>query len=128
MRIETRVFLSLFAAIVGGASSLMFLRYTRTWAYATEFRNHILWTALHSIEVFALLLFWFGELQPSFNSLHGITKSIGAAFLGTIIVLLLGSWGLALLVTGQALITSSLAVLLYTVVGGEIVGSSANTK
>src|SRR5438128_2669778 len=68
---------------------------------------------MHCIAICILLWLWFREQRPNLHTARGVANIIGAAVVGTLLAVLFPSAGLALIVSGQALITSGVATFLY---------------
>src|SRR5437867_604403 len=128
MRVERRqLLLSFLAAGFAGLASIVviFLRFSRGIAslrfsgemgLSNDVEYLVLWTALHSIELFLLLLWWFAEKQPDLSTIRGIVLSIAAALIGALLAVILGPGGIVLIVTGQAFVTSCVAVVVYALI------------
>src|SRR5437867_61294 len=128
MRAERRQLLrSLLAARFAGLASLVVVRlrlstpsapvrYPGQTRRSNDVEYLVLWTALHSIELFLLLLWWFAEKQPDLSTIRGIVLSIAAALIGALLAVMLGPGGIVLIVTGQAFVTSCVAVVVYALI------------
>ncbi len=105
---------ALIAAIFGGAASMDVLRVFHSWAYSTEFRSWTSMTLIHTFLVFAFLSFWFGIVPPQISFRSMVARGVGASLIaGLLAILVRPPWGTALIITGQAFITSTVATAMY---------------
>ena len=95
------------------------LRIFHEWAFRTEFKFWLLMTALHSSTVFVLFALSFGAIRPNLLSASGIAKCVGAMIVGGLVAVFITSYGIVLVITGQAFITSGVAALVYSAVSVE---------
>lgn len=103
------------AASLAGIVSMMYLRLFFASAFDHEFNLWLGLTALHCLFVFAIVAVWFrGAVRAT--PPPGTASVIGAAVLGTGAAFLV-PYGWILVITGQAILTSGLAVAISYYVG-----------
>jgi hypothetical protein len=114
-----RTLVVLLSVGVAGVASMGTLKIFHDWAFRTEFRFWLLMTTIHSCIVFVLFALSFGAIRPNLLSASGIAKCVGAMIVGGLVALLIMPYGVILIISGQAFITSGVAVLIYSAVSAE---------
>ncbi len=129
MRVATRqLLLSLFAAAFGVIPSVVvvFGRFYGILGFRGKLEYLVIWNLVHSVVLFAFLLFWFVEKRPNLKSSHGLFLTIGATLAGTMLAMVLPYAGIGLIVTGQALLNASTAAFTYAALAPRFVGMETN--
>jgi hypothetical protein len=110
---------ALVCAATGGLVSMGFLAVFHNWAFTTEFTGWATMTAVHSLLLSIFLTSWFWEVRPLSAPEKMIGKIVGAVILGGLVAVLImwGLWlGILLVISGQAFITSAVAVAMYVAI------------
>jgi hypothetical protein len=125
MRVATRqLLLSLFAAAFGVTPTMLVLlrRFYGILGYRGKLEYLAIWNVAHSVVLFALLLWWFGEKRPNLKSSQGIFLTLCATLVGTMLAIVLPYAGIGLIVTGQALLNAFTAAFTYAALAPRFVG------
>ncbi len=108
-----RIYFAFISAGVGGLTSMALLRVFHGWAYATEFDRWATMIAVHSLLVFGFVTTWFWGRRSNLAGGVLVKRGFGAASLGGVLAIIVWPYGFALLVSGQAFVTSGVAAVAY---------------